>query len=111
MCHPVSPSASSTLHPLPAAKTHNRMAKKRQSDNDGTSTPGRARTGRVPDWTAGTSILWDRTRHCPWLKQISEEQLQGFTAGILTQEGVVRLYCCAHGPGIRLARESGHPAR
>jgi len=37
MCQPVSPSDSSTLHPLPAANTHSSMATKGQSENEGTS--------------------------------------------------------------------------
>ena len=56
ICHPVSPSASKTLQPLPAAKTQSRTARNRQSESDGMSSKGTLRTVTVPVWTAGISM-------------------------------------------------------
>src|SRR5579863_305796 len=68
MCHPVSPSDSSTLQPLPAANTQSKIARNRQSDKDGRSHRGRLRTEAVPERTtgvdtAGTDIV-GRPDHC-----------------------------------------------
>src|SRR5712692_10201509 len=78
MCQPVSPSASSTLHPLPAANTHSSMATKRQSENEGTSRRERPTKATLLSEEIAACMGADGTIPVAWLMQRSEGTDQVF---------------------------------